>query len=45
MVNLSVVLEVETLEKIKELQLQKGILSRSELIRKLIDKGLEQVEK
>lgn len=45
MVNLSVVLEAETLEQIKELQTEKSIFSRSELVRLLINEGLKQIDK
>ena len=44
MVNLSVVLEEKTLEKIKEIQAKEGIFSRSEVVRILLNKGLEQIE-
>ena len=40
MQTLSIVLDQETLDQIKAMQLKKGIFSRSQLIRELISKGL-----
>lgn len=45
MITTSIVIEQETLNKIKELQQVNGIFSRSEMIRILIDIGLKEINR
>lgn len=45
MITTSIVIEQETLNRIKELQQEKGVFSRSEMIRRLIDIGLKEIGK
>jgi metal-responsive CopG/Arc/MetJ family transcriptional regulator len=41
---ISILLEPDVLDRIKEMQKQKGIFSRSELIRRIIDAGMRSVK-
>jgi len=45
MKNLSIVLDQKTLDRIIDLQKENGIFSRSGMIRKIVDKGIKEIEK
>ena len=44
-ITISVLLDPEVVEQVKELQRTSGVFSRSALLREVIDKGLKAVEK
>lgn len=44
-ITISVLLDQETVERVKEMQKRTGIFSRSAFLREVIEKGLKAVEK